>query len=257
MTFEEAERQYQELLRQWQAGQIDPAGFHHSLEKLQVQAQDGTFWRLSSQDGRWLRWDGSNWIPAHPSQRERPEVGGMSAAGGAYTSTGAASVSAPPETKKGRRWWIACLVVVLLSCGCLALAAGGGYFAVQAGSMSALQLSTTLRGVADVSIANLDDYPLSAELNQLDLPDEEAEFDRMQLEPFDIGSFASLQPGRYDIDFESVNNPRVVLSCTIVVRKGDVYQFVAVPEGIAVSREGYSSQESEELDVSTSSLCRQ
>jgi hypothetical protein len=122
--------------------------------------------------------------------------------------------------------------------------------------MSALELSTMLSGVAGIDIANLDDYSLTVEMNQLDVPEEEAGSDRLSLESFDIGSFASIAPGRYRIDFVSDANPLLTLTCTINADKGDAYQFVAVPEGIAIARENESAQEAAELDVATSTLCR-
>jgi hypothetical protein len=134
---------------------------------------------------------------------------------------------------------------------------GGSYLAIQAGSMSAMQLSSQLTGAANVSVVNLDDHLLAVDLERLDVTEEEAWFDSERLEPFDIGGFSSLEPGRYLLAFESDGNPIVTLSCTLVAENGDTYRFVAVPEGVAVSREGYDAQSSDEVDANTSSLCRQ
>jgi hypothetical protein len=249
MTFEEADRQYQQLLGQWRAAQIDQQAFLRAVNNLQVQTADGVWWRVRSEDGSWLRWDGANWavtVPPHraPLEAPPPPISGVPSA----------EAQAP---KKGRRWWLTCSVILLLSVCCLALVGGGGYLAVKAGSLSALQLSSQLTGVANVSIVNLDDHVLNARLNQLDVTDEEAVFGSQRLEPFDIGGFSSLAPGRYQIDFESDGNPLLTLSCTIVTENRDTYRFVAVPEGLAITRESHETQDPAELDAGTSSLCRQ
>ncbi len=105
-------------------------------------------------------------------------------------------------------------------------------------------------------MTNLDDHLLVVSLEQLDVAEDDSWSDRQRLEPFDIGGFSSLRPGRYQLDFESENNPTLALTCTIVAENGDVYRFVAVPEGLAITREGEPAQSAAELDASTSSLCR-
>lgn len=238
MTFWEAEQQYQQLVQQWQAGQITQQGFMSALDNLQVQGTDGSWWRIRAEDGAWLWWNGSAWIEAVPPHRTGAPVAG---------------VTAP----KKRRWWLTCSVIVLLSCFCLALVGGGGYLAVQAGSLSAMQLSAQIAGAANVDIVNLDDNALTVDLDELDVPEENAEFDRERIESFDIGGFASLEPGRYRLAFESSGNALLTVDCIITLENGDSYQFVAVPEGMAITREGEPAQDAFELDVSTSSLCRE
>jgi hypothetical protein len=254
MTFEEADRQYQQLLSQWQAGQINRQGFMQALDKLQIQTADGGWWRLRPADGAWLRWDGASWIATTPPHKLAPPAAPPSTALPAVSASPV--VAADPPRKRGRRRWLTCLVIVLLMVCCLGLVAGGGYLAVQAGSVSALQLSSQLSGAADVSLVNLDDHLLTVSLERLDVAEEDSWFDSQRLEPFDIGGFSSLQPGRYQLDFESDGNPILALSCTIAAENGDVYRFVAVPEGLAIAREGEDARSAAELDASTSSLCR-
>lgn len=257
MTFEEAERQYQQLLSQYQARQINRQGFTQALDKLQIQTADGGWWRMRPADGAWLRWDGTSWLATTPPHRLAPPPASPPPAPAAVPAPGAvpAPVAEPPK-KRGRSRWVTCLVIIVLLACCLGLVAAGGYLAVQAGSISALELSSRLTGAADVSITNLDDYVLTIDLERLDVSDENSWFDNQRLEPFDIGGFSSLEPGRYQLDFESDDNPTLALTCTIDAENGDVYRFVAVPEGLAIAREGEDAQSAAELDASTSSLCR-
>lgn len=245
MTFEEADRQYQELLRQWQAGQINRQGFLQALDRLQIQTTDGGWWRLRPADGAWLRWDDANWAPATPPHKMASPMA---------APVPAAAPAAP--AKRGRSRLVTCSVILLVLVCCLGLVAGGGYLAVRAGSVSALQLSSMLTGAANVSLVNLDDHVLAVDLERLDVSDENSWSDSERLEPFGIGGFSSLQPGRYQLDFRSDGNPTLALTCTIAAENGDVYRFVAVPEGLAITREGQAAQSADELDASTSSLCR-
>ena len=73
--------------------------------------------------------------------------------------------------------------------------------------------------------------------------------------PFDIVGYGALRSGRYRLEFSGESVPAA--ECTFLVGRGDSYQFVVVPEGIAVVREGQTVQDSAELDMATSSVCRQ
>ena len=112
MTFEEADRQYQHLLSQYQAGQIGQPGFLQALDSLQIQAADGSWWRIRPHDGQWLRWDGANWVATTPPHRVPHSMPPPMA-----SSVPATPADAPQ--KRGRRWWLTCSVVLLLAVCCL------------------------------------------------------------------------------------------------------------------------------------------
>ena len=78
-----------------------------------------------------------------------------------------------------------------------------------------------------------------------------------RFDTLDIGGFGGLSPGRYQIEFDSDTNSPPALTCTIRLDRNDIYQFVAVPTGIAVVRVGSNVQDGAEMDAATSSLCRQ
>ena len=80
-------------------------------------------------------------------------------------------------------------------------------------------------------------------------------FEDERFDSFETGGFGGISPGKYRLVFESSENHTLDLDCTLQVERGDRYQFVAVPEGIAVTLEGYGADEVDEIDAETSSLC--
>jgi hypothetical protein len=242
MTFQEAEQRYAQLQRDWQAGRLTPAQFQEAVAALRVLSPEGTWWTIRSQDGAWLAWDGTNWLEAIPPHRlDAPAF--------------AAAPSAEPQ-KKGR-WWRTCLILLLVVvCGLGALG-GAGYWAVRSGRLSAMQISARLSGTGELKIVNTSDGALTAHLNQLEAGEGDIGLLSERIESFDIGGFGGLSPGRYQLDFESESNSPPDSTCTFSLDRNDVYQFVAVPQGIAVVRQGSAVQDGAEMDVARSSLCRQ
>jgi len=250
MTFQEAEQEYARLAQQYQAGQLTQQQFNDAVVALRVQDADGLWWTIRAQDGAWLWWNGAAWQPA---------VAPSGSAGVPYQTGGPAVAAAAPApvgaTKKGRRWWLTCLVLLLMSVCCLGLVGGGGFLAVQAGSLSAMQLSAQLEGVGDLSIANTAGEAVTVRLIRLDTEEGEMSIDSEAIAPFDISGYGGLTSGRYRLEFSGDSTQAA--SCTFLIGRGDSYQFVVVPEGIAVVREGQAAQDAAELDMATSSLCRQ
>ena len=238
MTFQEAEQQYATLVQQWQAGQLTSQQFNDAVAALRIQASDGNWWSIRAQDGAWLWWNGATWQEATPPHR-----------------TAASAVTQLPQKRSRRRWLITCFVLLLVSVCCLALVGGGGYLAVQAGSMSLIQLSTQLEGAGEVSIVNTSDEELSVRLVRLDDEAGEVSMWNDSIAPFDIGGYGGSPAGYYRLEF--AGEGALNASCTFQLERGDSYQFVAVPEGIAVVRDGHTAQDGAELDVAISSLCRQ
>lgn len=66
----------------------------------------------------------------------------------------------------------------------------------------------------------------------------------------------SVPPGTYRLDFRQPSGSTTGPTCTITIKKGGVFSFIAVPGSIAVSQAGYTPTKAGELFVPTSSLCR-
>ena len=63
MHYQEAERAYGALRMSLDSGKLSPEAFSTQVNALRVQGPDGAWWQINPQDGTWLRWDGSRWLP--------------------------------------------------------------------------------------------------------------------------------------------------------------------------------------------------
>lgn len=70
--FNDLERRYAELRRQWEANELSPQQFEEAVNELRFQTEDGTWWQLRGRDGLWLRWDGAAWQEAKPPAQPAP-----------------------------------------------------------------------------------------------------------------------------------------------------------------------------------------
>ncbi len=234
MNFEEAESRYRQLQDQMHTGQLTQAQFEAQVNALRVAAPDGATWQMRAADGAWMRWNGSHWeegsaqpgIAAAPQAKGRKKLSCMMTAG------------------------IAAAVFV---CGLL-LAVGVGYYMITTGSLSYIQLANLVGpGSGEIMIVNLDDVRLEAALTRLDAAGGSPESIGSQvLEPFDIGGYGRVESGRYRLVIEATSGGE----CHLEIVRGDEYQFVAVPEGVAVTRAADPSQTADQLDMSSSTLCR-
>jgi LysM repeat protein len=66
MDFQEASRRYAELRQQFDAGEIDEEEFQDEIEGLQVQDEEGIYWTIGAQTGKWYRFDGQDWVRETP-----------------------------------------------------------------------------------------------------------------------------------------------------------------------------------------------
>jgi hypothetical protein len=65
----------------------------------------------------------------------------------------------------------------------------------------------------------------------------------------------AVPPGTYRLDFRQPSGSKTGPTCTITIKKGGVFTFVAVPGALAVSRKGYTPTKAADLFVPSSSLC--
>ena len=75
MDFQEAERRYAELKRQFDAGTIGVDDFNAERQRLMVQDDEGHWWARSPNNDKWNYYDGSAWVSATPPgyQEATPE----------------------------------------------------------------------------------------------------------------------------------------------------------------------------------------
>lgn len=241
MNFQEAEAQYTDLLRQYQTGQLSADQFEQAVAGLRLQTSDGAWWQLDG-NGRWLRWNGAEW----------EQTG----------KTAVTPTKTPPAKKRGRgRSCLRTLIILLLIFICsLAVVGGGGYWAIQTGRLSPLQIAANLEGggIGEISVVNITDGRLNVDMTALETesgqPEGAGGFD---LEQYEISGQGGIVAGRYEVTFRAESGSPPEMTCTLRMGRGDTYQFVAVPEGIAITLEGENAEKADDLDVLTSRLCRQ
>jgi hypothetical protein len=64
MNAQEAEAAYRIAKGQLDARQITVEEYNRRVAELKYQDNSGTWWAVSPQDGSWLKWTGSAWVPA-------------------------------------------------------------------------------------------------------------------------------------------------------------------------------------------------
>ncbi|MBN1317190.1 MAG: hypothetical protein JXA42_17030 [Anaerolineales bacterium] len=250
MNFQEAEYRYSVLKQQLQIGQLLQPQFIDAVNKLRFQAPDNSWWQIRWQDGAWLRWDGKNWAPAiRPPAQAPPQA--------QYAPVS----SSNPTQKRKRSRFVSCLltsgiIVVILVC-LLAIVIGGGYYLYSQGTITQKQIFDMIgMGAGEISIINTLDDPTRIELYRLDTETGEPERDMLlESEPLAIDALANIDPGLVRIDFTPAGGTAIG-SCTLKIKSGDLYQFVLVPEGIAITQQDKPPETPAEMNIETSKLCQ-
>ncbi len=164
------------------------------------------------------------------------------------------SSTGPPKKRSRLR---GCLIWLLILVVALAALAGVGYFAVKTGAVSLMQLEATIQGVGEISVVNTSDAELTVRYVQLETEDgDPSALETDRLAPLDVGGLGAMPKGRYNIEFSAEGGNPPPVTCTLVMGRGDKFTFFAVPQGIVVAREGFSSPDRADLLVESSSLCR-
>ncbi|MCL4834492.1 MAG: hypothetical protein KJZ86_18750 [Caldilineaceae bacterium] len=174
------------------------------------------------------------------------------------SSQSAYQLTDAPGPRQRRSRAKGCFVTIFWLVVILAVLAGAGYWAVQSGRISLIQVSALLTGTGEILVVNTGDGVLRVEYTRIDtedgVPDE---IDSQRIESFDIGGRGGLELGRYRLDFSAEGDQPPPLSCSLRVSRNDKYSFVVVPQGIAVALEGYPTQNGAEVNAATSPLCQQ
>lgn len=120
-------------------------------------------------------------------------------------------------------------------------------------SAEPFDLSPYLTG--KLSLLNLAESKLEVLVNYVDTDTGEPSLlATLVLEPLDFNA-QKVPPGTYEIEFRDAGSATANAMCRLVLEDFGVFRFVAVDEGVAITRDGYEPTESAELFVSTSSLC--
>ncbi|HMM41678.1 MAG TPA: hypothetical protein PKA95_07240 [Thermomicrobiales bacterium] len=120
MDFKEADRQYEDLRQQYEAGTITVEEFDERLRDLAVLDDQNRWWAKSRDTGQWSYHDGTTWIagdpygdprkerepiPQDPSDREIPVQ--------TFAGTGAATASPQRSVSQGTAIALYALAVVI------------------------------------------------------------------------------------------------------------------------------------------------
>lgn len=76
--FNDLKKRYKELRSQYDDGKLSPDNFLAEVQQLRTQDSSGTWWTVDSKDGSFLRYDGSQWVPAQPPKPPKKPVASKS-----------------------------------------------------------------------------------------------------------------------------------------------------------------------------------
>jgi LysM repeat protein len=66
MDFQELFDRYKQLREDFDAGRIDEEEFQDEIEGLQLKDEQGWYWTIGAQSGKWYRYDGNEWFQETP-----------------------------------------------------------------------------------------------------------------------------------------------------------------------------------------------
>ena len=109
MDFQEADRRFPALKRQYEKGDLSDDEYRAQLEQLAVQDAEGRWWVKHRDTGAWYYQDGDNWIPGTPYRE--PDSSGDTpdgeAPGARQGMSGATAPEEPAVTvQETPGWWI-------------------------------------------------------------------------------------------------------------------------------------------------------
>ena len=141
---------------------------------------------------------------------------------------------------------------------CVTAVGAGGYYMISTGQWSQRELLNAIgMGTGEVNIVNIADDTLDTELVRMDTESGSPEtVNSERIAPFEISGYGGIQPGLYELHITTPSGIPAGGICRMSIASGDAFQFVAVPSGIAVSKEGTDAQSADDMDMATSGLCR-
>lgn len=275
--FQRANEEYFKLRGQLATARITQAQFDAALKDLMVQDAQGRWWMLGAESGKWFVHDGAAWVEANPqgvavkstaeslpsppptpSKLVRRETLPPPPARPSKLVRRDTAPAEPPAQKTGggcaKPLACGCIAIILL---CIALWAGG-FLAYQSGVITQTTLLNLVGvGPGDVQVDNFRDDTIHVTINQLNAPaDSTPARAALQIKSFDVGAYRAANPGRYRVDFGTTRGGTNLGSCTLTIKSGDQYQFIALPNNIAIHRANNPASLGVDFVVATSALCR-
>ena len=241
--FQKLQDDYLALRKQLDSNRITPAQFDAAQKNLMLRDAQGRHWTLGAKDGKWYMHDGRAWVLANPPV--------------ATTPISATPITPPQksQSKSNKGCLIGGCIVVMLVC---VLSVGGGFWAYQSGAFTLNNLLNLVGlGPGSIEVDNFRDDKIEVKITQLEPPKDSSPIQMsFRLSAFDIGSKTIAQPGKYRVEFSTTDKNTKLGTCNLNVQSGDQYQFVMLPERIAVNRANKPSSAGSDFVVETSSLCR-
>ncbi len=252
--FQKVENEYFALRGKLETGRITRAEFEAALRTLVFQDAQGRYWTLGPNDGKWLTYDGKQWVAGQPTASAAPPLPAPVVA----TPVQARPIAPAPQPSSGggcgRACLVGCVVFVLL---CI-VAGGAGFWAYQT---KAITLNTALNlvglGPAKIEVVNFRDDKIDVSIRQTNVATNSVSIQGdLRLNAFDIKSFRADTAGTYRVSFVVSGKGTPLGTCTLNARSGDEFQFVALPERIVVNRVNNPPKSGNDFVIETSALCR-
>jgi ribosomal protein L40E len=161
----------------------------------------------------------------------------------------------PRPRSKRRPLLLGCCVGIPILC---LVSLVGGYFAFRSGVIRQTTLLNLVGlGPGSITIMNLSDAAIQVTFTPVkDSKDGESAGLNLKLSVSEV-STREATPGKYRIEIlrESAG-ASMEGACTMTLRSGDRYRYVALPNGIIVDRANSPSKKAEDLVPETSAFCR-
>jgi hypothetical protein len=97
MLFGDAEREYRNLKKQFAAGQLSEADFRARLENMMIEDDQGKWWSIGYETGKWYYHDGEQWVRGDPPA-EKSTTTPAAGTGAAVTRSAATDVPGVSST---------------------------------------------------------------------------------------------------------------------------------------------------------------
>ncbi len=103
MNFEEAEARFRELQARVQRGEpISRAEYEEQVSQLAVQDKNGVLWEINPRTGKWMYFDGAEWVSGAPPGHDTSTVMPMISQASAPVEPPPAPIFAPPPPQPSR-----------------------------------------------------------------------------------------------------------------------------------------------------------
>ena len=150
-----------------------------------------------------------------------------------------------------------CVAVLML---CL-ISVVGVFFAIRSGAITQTTLLNLVGlGPATIEVMNFRDDAIQASITPLseskEGTTEEESGKNLALKAFEVSSYRASNPGKYRVEIRPTSKSTPAGLCTLTVRGGDLYRFIALPDGIMVNRANSPSMTGKDLVLETSAFCR-